>query len=62
MPGMGVFVWLLLFAVVVIGIPLLCRMAIRRMSASGSVREWLRAYGPRLPFIEPDEPEDKPGA
>jgi hypothetical protein len=39
MPGMGAFVWLLLFAVVVIGIPLLCRMAIRRMSASESVRE-----------------------
>jgi hypothetical protein len=59
---MGAFVWLLFFAVVVIGIPALCRMVIRRMSASESVWEWVRSYGPRLPFIGPDEPEDKPGA
>jgi hypothetical protein len=43
---------------VVIGIPMLCRMAIRRMGASQGMRDWLNAYGPRLPFLERDKPDD----
>ena len=55
---MGNAFLLLLFLVLVFVIPMLCRAAIRRMGASEGMRDWLHAYGPRLPFLEPEEPED----
>jgi hypothetical protein len=45
--------------IVFVGIPMLCRMLIRRMSASPGFRQWLNAYGPRFPIPERDEPEDE---
>ena len=57
---MGTGFGVILFAFVIVGIPMLCRAAIRRMGASEGMRDWLHAYGPRLPFLERDEPEDKP--
>jgi hypothetical protein len=53
---------LLLIAFLVFGIPMLCRMAIRRMGASEGMREWLHAYGPRLPFLERGNPDDESDA
>jgi hypothetical protein len=53
---------LLLVVFVLFGIPMLCRMAIRRMAASQGIREWLNAYGPRLPFLERDEPDNRKDA
>jgi hypothetical protein len=49
---------LLLVLFVVVGLPMLCRMAIRRMGASPGLREFINAYGPRLPFLGRDEPTD----
>jgi len=55
---MGNALLVLLFLLAIFVIPMLCRAAIRRMGASEGMRDWLHAYGPRLPFLEPDPPED----
>jgi hypothetical protein len=43
---------------VLVGIPMLCRMLIRRMAASKGLRQWLNAYGPRFPIPGRDKPDD----
>ncbi len=55
---MAAVLGLIFIAFVLVGIPMLCRMAIRRMGESEGMREWLHAYGPRLPFLERDKPDD----
>jgi hypothetical protein len=40
------------------GIPMLCRMLIRRMGASQGLQQWLNAYGPRFPIPGRDELDD----
>jgi hypothetical protein len=43
---------------VVVGVPMLCRMLVRRMAASQGLRPWLNAYGPRFLGLGRDEPDD----
>jgi hypothetical protein len=45
--------------IVFVGIPMLCRMLLRRMSASQGLRQWLNAYGPRFPIPGQDKPDDR---
>ena len=53
---------LVIFLVVVVGMPMLSRTLIRRMSGSEGLREFLNAYGPgfRVPRRDRDEPGDGP--
>jgi hypothetical protein len=44
--------------IVFVGIPMLCRILIRRMRVSQGFRQWLNAYGPRFPVPRHDEPND----
>jgi hypothetical protein len=53
---LGVLLILFLFA----GLPLLGRVAMRRAWARPGFREWVRAYGPRLSFLDRDDPGDGP--
>jgi hypothetical protein len=55
---MAAVLGLLIVLMVVVAIPILCRIAIRRMAASKGLRDWLHAYGPRFRFLERDEPDD----
>jgi hypothetical protein len=47
--------------VVFVGMPMLCRVLIRRMGASRGLRQWLNAYGPRFPVPGRDESDDAAG-
>lgn len=62
MAVLGILIVLLIFVGIVVGIPMLCRAAIRRMGASQGLRQWLDAYGPRFPVPRRDEPDDGPDA
>jgi hypothetical protein len=64
MEAVGIIGLVVLLLLVVVGIPMLCRMAIRRMAASQGFRGFLNAYGPpRVPgLFGGDEPDDKPDA
>jgi len=54
---MAAVLGILVLLFVLVGIPLLCRTAIRRMGTSQGLREWLNAYGPTR--VGRDEPEDE---
>lgn len=58
--GVGLVAGIVIVLFVLVGIPLLCRMLIRRMAASEGLREFLNAYGPRFPVPGRggDQPED----
>ena len=58
MDAVGAVLLVLVLLAVVAGIPALCRVALRKMSASEGLREFLNAYGPpRLPIPGRDERE-----
>lgn len=64
---MAALLGIVFILIVVVGLPMLCRVLIRRMSASQGLRQWLSAYGPRFPVPGQEEsddgqtPDDGPG-
>lgn len=55
---MGALIAVLLILLALVGGRVLAGMAIRRVGRSQGVREWIHAYGPRIPFIERDETDE----
>jgi hypothetical protein len=55
---MAAVLGIVLLLLILVGIPVLCRTLIRRMSVSQGFRQWLDAYGPRFPIPGRDEPDD----
>ena len=55
---MAAVLGVLFLLIVFVGMPMLCRILIRRMGVSQGFREWLNAYGPRFPIRGRDEPDD----
>jgi hypothetical protein len=55
---MGALISVVLILVALGGGRVLTAMAMRRMARSQGVREWIPAYGPRVPFLERGQADD----
>lgn len=55
---MAALLGVVVILIVVVGLPMLCRVLIRRMGASQGLRQWLNAYGPRFPVPRQEESDD----
>ena len=64
MEAVGAFLLAVALLALVIGLPMLCGVLLRRMGGSQGLREFLGAYGPPSSLIpgrsEPDDKTDAP--